>query len=126
MNSVLVAVAKKKKNSNHTTTARPPPCNCNTKPNLINLIGFISSRHIIRSTCCPGGGFKNVELMAPHLNEPDGWCMMVNKNLLYAAGYRCFAKHWITHGSKGERQEHMVIAIEKFDAGPSKVRDSNL
>ena len=59
--------------------------------------------------CC--GGCRNVENMSPALNKD--FCKRANEKLLNPAGYRCEAYHWITYNNKGERQEHMVIAIFK-------------
>ncbi|GMH66785.1 hypothetical protein TrLO_g12749 [Triparma laevis f. longispina] len=63
--------------------------------------------------CC--GGCKNVANLSPALN--DKWCKDVNEKMLNPQGFSCKAYHWITHGSKGERQEHMVIAINKYTPG---------
>ena len=56
-------------------------------------------------------GYKTVTNMAPHLNQ--GWCRETNEKVLGPQGYECRAHHWVTYGSKGERQEHMVIAVSK-------------
>ena len=58
------------------------------------------------------GGCKNVQNMSPHLN--NGWCKETNEKVLRPQGYECRAHHWVTYGSKGERQEHMVLAILKI------------
>ena len=62
-----------------------------------------------------GTGCKNVQNMSPHLNAT--WCKETNEKMLHPAGFSCKAHHWITYGGKGERQEHMVIAINKYSGG---------
>ena len=66
--------------------------------------------HVCQGFC---GGCQDVSSQAPHLNST--WCPMVNERLLKPAGFRCEAYFWITYGSKGERQEHMVIMVKKLE-----------
>jgi hypothetical protein len=59
--------------------------------------------------------------MSPHLNST--WCKDVNSKLLNQAGYSCHAHHWITYGGKGERQEHMCIAVSTWQKGDVQMAD---
>lgn len=67
--------------------------------------------------CC--GGCPNVTTQSPTLNR--NWCPKINEKLLHPAGYHCRAHHWIMYGSKGERYEHMVIAVDKTNNAQSSM-----
>lgn len=62
---------------------------------------------LVCTMCC--GGCKSVENMSPCLNAT--WVPDVNARVLNPAGFSCKAYHWITYNDKGQRTEHMAIAV---------------
>ena len=76
-----------------------------------------------KACTCLCGGCKTVTRMEPHLNE--NWCRDINDRFLCKEGYKCRAHHWITYGSKGERQEHMALVIKKISTEERNLFASN-